>query len=145
MGLIKLSILVFYLSFATHRTFRRLVHLAIIIVAAISLIMIFIIAFQCPKDPSYALTEGIYIDRGIAHCWNLRIVFYCQAGFNIGSDLAILILPMPLLLSLQMHTTKRISLIAVFSVGLLVPIASGVRLWGLYLWAHSGKLARWSG
>ncbi|KAH7383916.1 hypothetical protein BKA66DRAFT_88283 [Pyrenochaeta sp. MPI-SDFR-AT-0127] len=145
MGLIKLSILTFYLSFATHRTFRILVRISIGIVAAMSIVMIFILAFQCPKDPSYALSPAILRDRGAGRCLDLRIVFYSQAGFNIGSDLVILVLPMPLLFSLRMHAIKRFSLIAVFAVGLLVPIASGVRVWGLYLWANSGDLARYYG
>jgi hypothetical protein len=61
------------------------------------------------------------------------------------SDLIILVLPMPLLYRLRMDRTKRILLMVVFSVGLLVPIASAVRFWGLYLWANSGKLARYYG
>ncbi|KAF1848944.1 uncharacterized protein K460DRAFT_415403 [Cucurbitaria berberidis CBS 394.84] len=145
MGMIKLSILVFYLSFATHRMFRILVHISITFVAAVSTLMIFILAFQCPKKPSYAFSPAILKDRGAGHCFDLRIVFYWQAGFSIGSDLVILVLPMPLLVSLRMNTMKRISLMAVFSIGLLVPIASGVRLWGLILWANSGKLARYYG
>lgn len=145
MGLIKLSILAFYLSFATHRTFRILVHISIIIVAGVSILMIFILAFQCPKQPSYAISPAILQDRRSAHCFDLRFVFYWQAAFNIGSDIVILVLPMPLLVSLRMNKIKRISLMAVFSIGLLVPIASGVRLWAVYLWAHSGGLARYYG
>lgn len=145
MGLIKLSILVFYLNFATQRTFRILVQISIVVVAAASTLMIFIVAFQCPKMPSYAFSSGILRDRGRGHCFDLRIVFYWQSGFSIGSDLVILLLPMPLLISLRMRTIKRISLIAVFAVGLLIPIASGVRLWSLYLWAHSGLHARYYG
>ncbi|CAO2650141.1 Nn.00g014330.m01.CDS01 [Neocucurbitaria sp. VM-36] len=144
-GLIKLSILTFYLSFATHRTFRILVYVSIVIVTGVSIFMIFILAFQCPKDPSYALSPAILLDRGAGHCFDLRFVFYWQAGFNIGSDVFILILPMPLLVSLRMNTAKRISIMAVFSIGLLVPIASGVRLWAVYLWANSGDLARYYG
>lgn len=145
LGLIKLSILAFYLSFATHRKFRILVYISIAAVIVVSIISIFILAFQCPKNPSYALSPAILYDRGAGHCFNLKIIFYWQAGWNIASDLVILVLPMPLLFPLRMRTIKRISLIAVFSVGFLVPIASGVRLWGLYLWATSGDLARYYG
>jgi hypothetical protein len=142
---VKLSILVFYLSFATHRTFRILVHICIIIVAVFSTAMILVIALQCPKQPQFALSPDVFMARGRIHCFDLRAVFYWQAGCNIASDLVILVLPMPLLFRLRMHRTKRLSLIAVFSVGLLVPIASGIRLWGLYLWANSGHMARYYG
>ena len=143
--LIKLSILIFYLSFATHRTFRLLVNISIGMVAIVSTVMIFLNAFQCPKDPSYALSAGAFMNRGAAHCFNLKVLFYIQAAFNMATDLIILILPLPLLLQLRMHKAKRYSLLVVFSIGLLVPIASGVRFWGLYLWANSGKMLRYYG
>ncbi|RYO72901.1 hypothetical protein AA0113_g626 [Alternaria arborescens] len=38
---------------------------------------------------------------------------------------------------------KRLSVIAIFAVSLLIPIASGIRLWSLFLWANSGDLARY--
>jgi len=142
---VKLSILVFYLSFATQRTFRVLVHISIVIVASVSVAMILVVALQCPKDPMYALKPAILTNRGAGHCFDLRIVFYWQAAFNMVSDLVILILPLPLLFRLRMHTAKRLSLLAVFWAGLLVPIASGIRFWGLNLWANSGKMARYSG
>lgn len=145
LGLIKLSILAFYLSFATHRKFRILVHISIAVVIVVSILSIFILAFQCPKNPAYALSPAILVDRGAGHCFDLRIIFYWQAGHNIATDLIILVLPMPLLFPLRMRTIKRVSLIVVFSVGLLVPIASGVRLWGLILWATSGENARYYG
>ncbi|KAH7412010.1 hypothetical protein DE146DRAFT_751153 [Phaeosphaeria sp. MPI-PUGE-AT-0046c] len=146
LAMVKLSILVFYLSFATRRTFRILVHICIVITVAASIAMILIVALQCPKKPLFALTAGILIDRGRVHCFDLRIVFYWQSAFNMTSDLVILVLPMPLLFRLHgMHRAKRLSLILVFSVGLLIPIASGIRFWGLYLWATSGMLARYYG
>ncbi|KAF2832610.1 hypothetical protein CC86DRAFT_401372 [Ophiobolus disseminans] len=137
LALIKLSILVFYLSFATQRTFRILVHLSIVIVAAASVAMILVNALQCPKNPKIALTAAILEDKGRQHCLDLRIVFYLQAGFNMVSDLFILVLPLPLFFRLRMHTAKRLSLLAVFCAGLLVPIASGIRFWSLNIWANS--------
>jgi hypothetical protein len=63
----------------------------------------------------------------------------------MGSDIVILLLPMPVLYSLRMGRAKRLSVVAVFAVSLLIPIASGVRLWGLSLWANSGLHARYYG
>lgn len=108
----------------------------------ISICCIFIIAFQCPKVPSYAFSTTMLIDKGAGHCFDLKIVFYWQAGWSMGSDIVILLLPMPVLFSLRMRRAKRLSIVAVFAVSLLIPIASGVRLWGLYLWANSGRHAR---
>jgi hypothetical protein len=143
--LVKLSILVFYLSFATERTFRILVRACIITVSIISAGMILCMAIQCPKKPRFALTAGMFDNRGPIYCFDMRIVVYWQAAYNIASDLVILVLPLPLLYRLRMHKVKRLSILAVFSVGLLVPIASGIRFWGIYLWANSGKLSRYYG
>ncbi|OAL02125.1 hypothetical protein IQ06DRAFT_346719 [Phaeosphaeriaceae sp. SRC1lsM3a] len=146
LAMVKLSILVFYLSFATRRVFRILVNICIGITVASSIAMILVVALQCPKKPQFALTPGILVNRRRVHCFDLRVVFYWQSGYNIASDLVILLLPMPLLFGIQgMHRAKRLSLILVFSVGLLIPIASGIRFWGLYLWATSGLLARYYG
>lgn len=132
LAMVKLSILVFYLSFATRRTFRILVHVCILITVTASIAMILLVALQCPKKPSAALTPEIIINRGKYHCMDLRVIFYWQSGFNMASDLVILVLPMPLLFRLHgMHRAKRLSLMLVFSIGLLVPIASGIRFWGL--------------
>lgn len=145
LALVKLSILIFYLSFATRRTFRILVYTCIGMVGIITIAMMLLVALQCPKKPRFALTPGIMVSRERIHCFDLRIIFYCQAAFNMISDLVILVLPMPLLFRLRMDRTKRLLLLVVFSIGLLVPIASGVRLWGLHLWANSGRLARYYG
>ncbi|KAF1830858.1 hypothetical protein BDW02DRAFT_582531 [Decorospora gaudefroyi] len=139
------SAVTFYLGFATQRTFRILVRAGIVIVPAVSVVAIFIVAFQCPKIPSYAFSAGILRDRGVAHCFDLRIVFYWQAGWSLATDVMILLLPMPLLFSLRMRTLKRLSIVAVFAVSLLIPIASAVRIWALSLWANSGSHARYYG
>ena len=142
-AMVKLSILVFYLSFATRRKFRILVQVCIAVTVAASIVMILFIVLQCPKKPSVSVTPDVMMSRRKYKCFDLRVILFWQSGFNIASDLIILVLPMPLLFRLHgMHRSKRLSLILVFSVGLLVPIASGIRLWGLYLWATSGMMAR---
>jgi hypothetical protein len=145
LALVKLSILVFYLSFATRRTFRILVHILIVVVSVFSVGMILFNALQCPRNPKYALSAASLLNRGAGHCFDLRVVLYFQAGFHMASDLLILVLPLPLLFRLRMDNIKRWSLVAVFAAGLLVPIASGIRIWALSLWAESGKMERYSG
>ncbi|CAI9627730.1 unnamed protein product [Alternaria burnsii] len=143
MSLIKLSILCFYLGFATQRIFRRLVITSIVVVVVIGIFCVFIVAFQCLENPSDALSPAILSGWGDGHCFDLRIVLYWQAGWSLGSDLFVLLLPMPILLALRMPRGKRLSVIAIFAVSLLIPIASGIRLWSLFLWANSGDFARY--
>jgi vacuolar-type H+-ATPase subunit I/STV1 len=119
------------------------VQLSIVVVAVGSIVMILVVALQCPKNPSYS-EAGVH-NRGAGNCFALSVTFYWQAGFNIGSDVFIILLPMPLLLSLHMRMVKRFSLVAVFAVSFLIPIASAVRLWALNLWANSGPYTLYYG
>jgi hypothetical protein len=134
-----MSILVFYLSFATSRSFRNLVIITMVVVALFTVVTGFLNGFECPHAPSMTLDERIFNPNLAAKCLKRPILYYCQAAFNILSDAWILVLPMPSLLQLRMPTLKRLSLLAVFSVGLLVPIASGLRIWGLVLWGTSPR------
>ena len=138
-------ILLVYLSFETQRTFRKIVQIAIILVTAVSALKIFIITFQCPKNPSYSFSPAILEHRGAGHCFDLRVVFYWQAAWNLGTDVVILLLHMPVLFSIRMETTKRVSVVAFFAVSLVIPIASAVWLWTLNLWAESGEDCRYYG
>ncbi|KAF2475511.1 uncharacterized protein BDR25DRAFT_213316 [Lindgomyces ingoldianus] len=139
LALIKFSILAFYLTIATQRTFRFLVYLSIVIVAVFTIVMIFVNAFECPEHPSFALGPQIF-EREKYHCLIMNTVYYTQAGFNIFSDTAILLLPMPLLVQIKsMAKLKRIALLGVFSVGGIAPIASAIRVWGVYMWANSDE------
>lgn len=132
-----MSILIFYLSFATSRSFKNIVIVTMVVVILFTVVTGFLNGFECPHNPSMTLDERIFNEDLAAKCLKRPILYYSQAGFNIFSDLWILILPMPALLQLRMPTLKRCSLIAVFSVGFIVPIASALRTWALVLWATS--------
>ena len=95
--------------------------------------MVFVNAFECPK-PSDAWSVEILF-QGSGSCRDLHPIYYSQAGFNIASDIAILLLPMPVLYNLQMRRNKRIALIAIFSAGSVAVIASGVRIYALTIWS----------
>jgi hypothetical protein len=140
-----MSILVFYLSFATSRTFRHLVIITMVVVALFTVVTGFLNGFECPHEPSMTLDERIFDPNLAAKCLKRPILYYCQAAFNILSDTWILFLPMPSLLQLRMASAKRWSVIAVFSVGLLVPIASAFRIWGLVVWATATTEPRYKG
>lgn len=96
--------------------------------------MILINAFECPTHPSLVFDPAIFVSRRQWHCFDLTALYFSQSALNIFSDLFILILPLPTLVKLHMPPLKRLSLLLVFSVGLLVPIAASFRLWILYLW-----------
>lgn len=53
------------------------------------------------------------------HCGNLNLKFLLSAIFNLVLDVCILFLPMPMLLTLQLNSRKKASLVFVFSLGIL--------------------------
>lgn len=60
-------------------------------------------AFECPRKPSLAWSPTAFPKE----CNNLVPVYYAQAGFNIVSDIVILLLPVPLLLKLQVSRSNK--------------------------------------
>lgn len=99
---IKLSILCFYMRLSRKTGYRIGIRIAGGIITAFSLAMLLVNAFECPKDPSRAWSP-----LWPSGCNNLVIVYYSMATFNIVSDIVILLLPIPMVLSLQINNRKR--------------------------------------
>jgi len=53
------------------------------------------------------------------HCFNTNATFLATGGFNVISDFAILILPMPSVWKLRMPLKKKILMTTIFATGLL--------------------------
>jgi hypothetical protein len=130
---VKFSILMFYRVISAQKAYRIAVYVTMGIVAAFTVAMVFVNAFECP-NPSDAWSVEILF-QGKGSCTDLHPIYYSQAAFNILSDLVILLLPMPVLYSLQMRTNKRLALIGIFSCGSMAVIASVLRIWALTQWS----------
>lgn len=76
--------------------------------------LIFLVTFSC-HPVSFAWDKSI--PNG--HCLNPNTVYVTLAGVNIGTDLVVLILPMPWLARLQLDLTKKLALIGTFVLGCL--------------------------
>ncbi|KAF2492346.1 hypothetical protein BU16DRAFT_110965 [Lophium mytilinum] len=133
LSLVKFSILVFYRSIAARKVFRYVVDTTIGVVAAFTVAMVFVNAFECPK-PSDAWSVEILF-QGSGSCIDLHPLYYGQAAFNILSDVVILTLPIPVLMRLQMHKNKRLALVGIFSIGFIAVVASTIRVYALHVWA----------
>jgi hypothetical protein len=55
----------------------------------------------------------------LQHCGNLNMKFLLSSIFNLMLDLCILILPMPMLWTLQLDARKKAALTVVFGLGIL--------------------------
>ncbi|KAF1838283.1 hypothetical protein BDW02DRAFT_594743 [Decorospora gaudefroyi] len=142
---VKLSILFFYRAIASHRTFRRLVNATIVFVCIYSFGACMAAIFQC-ANPSEAWSTANYFaqfDRNPdtksqgQRCYDPIALWVFSAAANLLSDVIILMLPIPTLLSLRIPMSKRLALIGIFSVGIMAIIASSVRMWVMMLWAES--------
>lgn len=142
---VKLSILWFYRAIATHRTFRRVVNATIAFVSMYSFASAVASIFQClnPAD-SWSTTNYIaqFDPNRKAHevkCFDpSKLWIFCGAA-NLLSDVVILLLPIPTLLSLRVPMSKRLALVGIFSIGLMAIVASSVRMWVIVLWSESAE------
>ncbi|KAH8150901.1 uncharacterized protein LAJ45_05083 [Morchella importuna] len=129
---VKMSILAFYRRLSPAQGYHLAIKITAGAVTVFTIAMVFVNAFECPKKPSLAWAPTFPMG-----CNNLVPVYYAQAGFNILSDIVILLLPLPSLLRLQVNKRKRVALILVFSIGGVAVIASIVRINALYIFQHS--------
>lgn len=142
---VKLSILFFYRAIASQRTFRRFVNATIIFISLYTFSAIIASAFQC-ENPSDSWSTAGYLaqfdrdpktKRPKVKCYDPVRLWIFSATVNLLSDVVILLLPIPALLSLRVPMSRRLALIGIFSVGIMAIVASSVRMWVMMLWAES--------
>jgi hypothetical protein len=150
LGFVKLSILFFYRAIASHRTFRRFVNCAIVFVGMYTLATTLASIFQCqnPADSwstigylNQFLPKGQKIKGHKVKCFDPAKLWLFSAAVNLLTDIVIMLLPIPALLSLRVPMVKRLALIAIFSIGIMAIVASSIRLWVMTLWAGSSQAA----
>ncbi|MCJ1285448.1 hypothetical protein MMC26_004788 [Xylographa opegraphella] len=106
------------------------------------------------------LLETLLICKPIAFNWDTTIeggscanqtqAFEAVGILNLLTDIAIIILPMPWLWTLQLPFSKKIGLTAIFGIGIIICAISVVRIVALATWDFSdfsyglGKVAYWS-
>ena len=100
--------------------------------------------FQC-QNPSDAYSFEVFLSqftkKYIGKCFDPSPAWCAQAGINLFTDVVILILPLPSLLRLKAPISKRLALVAIFSVGIICIVASCIRISILVLWGESGENA----
>ncbi|KAK8165456.1 hypothetical protein BKA80DRAFT_309539 [Phyllosticta citrichinensis] len=122
LGLSKLSILTQYLRIFLDRRTRLLTWLTMAFVIVYTLQAILVGVFVC-------IPVEAFWNRSIqGQCINLLISNYVNAGFNISTDLVIILIPIPALNKLQVSKSQYIALLVAFSIGGLSCIISIVRL-----------------
>ncbi|KAK5095669.1 hypothetical protein LTS08_008063 [Lithohypha guttulata] len=125
--LTKTSIIVFYLSVMSKDAdpifkWCDWITLAVVNIAGLALTCLNI--FQCRPIPAGYL----YPTPEDASCTDIVTLYLSSAPVNIITDLALLLLPMPILTGLRLPRKQKIILICTFSAGIFVVVVDIVRI-----------------
>ena len=116
---VKLSILMLYLRvFVPNRQANRVLSIAIGFSIAVNVVYyitntVSLIAQCVPREKIW----NPFLAGG--HCIDVAVIYKATGIFNILSDFAILILPMPAIWKLHVQSAKKVGLAAVFATGFL--------------------------
>lgn len=133
----KTAILILYRRMAAAHPFLRYASIATgVIVNLAGLVLTLISAFQCrPVRAGYE--EGVE-----GTCVDVVSLYLSSAPINILTDLAILLLPLPILTRLRMEFKQKCALVATFVVGGFVTVVDVVRI--IYLQNALREERMWS-
>lgn len=130
----KTSILILYLNIAgkTHTFLRIASFITLAVVNIGGIVLTFITAFQCrPVEAAYNLA--------IQHptCISIETIYLASAPVNVATDLAIFVLPIPVLTSLSLPLREKTILVLTFLLGIFVIVVDVARIYYLQLVATS--------
>jgi hypothetical protein len=113
-SLIKISILHFYLQVFPQKPFRVIVYILMGICSCFWIATLFAGAFFCtpPEKQWYPDLPG--------HCGERRLFTSVPTSTDLGVEILVILLPMPLLWKLQMPTGRKIALMFVFGLGFFI-------------------------
>lgn len=111
---IKMSILFLYIRIFPKTKYHFYFIATMVFVTIAIIILLPMVIWQCvPIDAIWDL------NRNNARCLSVPNVAYANAAINIATEVAILVLPIPLLRRLRVSISKKIALYALFSAGVL--------------------------
>jgi hypothetical protein len=122
-GFVKLSLLTFYLHLSPQKWFRVSVWISIGIVALYTVIITFMMFFNC-SPPNKAFNFSV---QG-GSCIDAAILYMATAVSNIITDVMLFILPIPMVYQLHMPKLQKAGAIVVFGIGSATVATSIVRL-----------------
>ncbi|GFZ44322.1 LOW QUALITY PROTEIN: hypothetical protein JCM24511_02044 [Saitozyma sp. JCM 24511] len=118
----KTAVLLLYYRIAAAHLFLRYASLFVMAVINIAgIVLTFIYIFQCrPIDAAFSMVDGTCID--------IIALYLSSMPINVLTDLAILLLPLPILTSLRMEHREKVILVATFIVGGFATVVDVVRI-----------------
>ena len=124
MYLLKVSILCLYLRLFPNPKFRIATYSTLVVLTISTIVNLMLAALQC--IPVQAVWN---LNIKNAKCLNLANIAYASAAFNIATEVIILVLPMPVISSLNLGLKRKIGISALFAAGALyVSLMTGICL-----------------
>lgn len=126
----KTSILIFYLRMSrnTQKILRIASYITLAIVNVAGVVLTFLNAFQCsPVSAAYDPLQN----NSNSTCMSIVTLYLCSAPVNIITDLAILVLPIPVLTGMRLPQRQKTVLVVTFALGIFVTIVDVVRIYYL--------------
>ncbi|GAB1315263.1 Rhodopsin domain-containing protein [Madurella fahalii] len=123
----KTCILIFY-----YRTFQRKVWLRMCIYTILAIMIgtywmtVPLCFYYCMPHPNTGQAWDLTI---LANCNHLANPGLVQAGMNIAVDIAIFVLPLPIVFKLQIPLGKKLSIAGIFTTGFFALVASALTLY----------------
>lgn len=125
----KTSILIFYLRLSrTNRLFRIGTYATMGVVNVVGLVLTFVNIFQC--HPLNKIFSESFIDT-TQRCIPLVTLFLASSPANVFTDLAILVLPIPVLTGIHLPRRQKTILILTFGLGIFVTVVDVIRIYYL--------------
>lgn len=108
----KVSILIQYLRIFPVRRFRKACFLVLGITIAYG-------AWACIGNVLLCNPVAFFWDKSIldGHCMDRMVIWFTNAGVSIAQDITILLLPMPVIQTLQIPTGQKKGLVIMFALG----------------------------
>ncbi|EQB45674.1 CFEM domain-containing protein [Colletotrichum gloeosporioides Cg-14] len=127
LGLTKISILCFYLRLFPYERFCRLCYAMLAIVITSTTLWVILAIVQCrPISYNWEGWKGDFKEP--VKCLNLNILSWATSAVSIALDTIILVMPMPLVVKVKSTPRRKIAIISMFSLGVIIVIASCLRL-----------------
>lgn len=110
---IKMSILCLYVRIFPETSHKYFIVTMVLLTVSV-IILLPMVIWQCV--PIHAIWD---LHRSNARCLSVSGVAYASAAVNIATEVAILVLPLPLLQKLRISKSKKAALYAIFGAGTL--------------------------
>ncbi|CAJ2509836.1 Uu.00g057360.m01.CDS01 [Anthostomella pinea] len=127
LALCRVGILMFLIRvFSSVRNFATICYIVMAWVVVSAVVIVLMTVFQCWPIPYNWL--GWKGEFGSHQCLDLNVLGYVAGGLGIGQDLVILLIPLPVITSLQMPLKRKLFTLFMFSLGSFALAISCIRL-----------------